>query len=237
MKYKHIEYNNRVAHIDPKTGFYGIEYDKRAIEEYKKEIEEKTIQFSSEMKRLKYLVKEGYYYDLFKQYSEEEVSSLLNELMEYKFEFASYMAMTKFYTQYALKSNDNKSYLENYEQHNFIVALFLGNGDKEQAKKMFIAMHEQRLQPSTPVYLNAGRKNRGELVSCFLLSVGDSLNSINYNTSTAMQLSKIGGGTSLDLSRVRARGESIRGVEGVAKGVVPVAKMLEMGFSYANQLG
>ena len=78
---------------------------------------------------------------------------------------------------------------------------------------------------------------RGEFVSCFLLSVGDSLNSINYNLNTATQLSKIGGGVSFDLSPLRARGEAIKGVKGVGKGVVPVAKMFEMGFSYANQLG
>ena len=34
-----------------------------------------------------------------------------------------------------------------------------------------------------------------------------------------------------------ARGEAIKGIKGVAKGVLPVAKSLEGGFSYADQLG
>ena len=62
-------------------------------------------------------------------------------------------------------------------------------------------MVEQRYQPATPTFLNAGRARRGELVSCFLLEVDDSLNSINFIDSTAKQLSKIGGGVAINLSK------------------------------------
>ncbi len=47
----------------------------------------------------------------------------------------------------------------------------------------------------------------------------DSLNSINFIDSTAKQLSKIGGGVAINLSKLRARGEAIKGIKGVAKGV------------------
>ena len=71
----------------------------------------------------------------------------------------------------------------------------------------------------------------------FLTRGDDSLNSINFIDSTAKQLSKIGGGVAINLSKLRARGEAIKGIKGVAKGVLPVAKALEGGFSYADQLG
>ena len=96
---------------------------------------------------------------------------------------------------------------------------------------------KQVYQPATPTMLNAGRSRRGELVSCYLLSIDDSMNSINYNEGVARTLSKYGGGVALNLSRLRARGESIKEVEGCAKGVIPVAKSLEMSFQYADQLG
>lgn len=85
--------------------------------------------------------------------------------------------------------------------------------------------------------MNAGRARRGELISCFLLEDGDSLNSINYNEMVARQLSKNGGGVSINLSKIRARGESIKDIKGVAKGIIPVAKSLEGSFAYADQLG
>ncbi|MDN8760713.1 ribonucleotide reductase N-terminal alpha domain-containing protein, partial [Staphylococcus aureus] len=71
-------------------------------------------------------------------------------------------------------------YLEDYNQHVAIVALYLADGNKQQAKQFILAMIEQRYQPATPTFLNAGRARRGELVSCFLLEVDDSLNSINF---------------------------------------------------------
>ncbi|MGT2341411.1 hypothetical protein ACVPOQ_12705 [Staphylococcus aureus] len=67
-------------------------------------------------------------------------------------------------------------------------------------------------------------------MSCFLLEVDDSLNSIKLIDSTAKQLSKIGGGVAINLSKLRARGEAIKGIKGVAKGVLPISKSLEGGF-------
>ncbi|MBU0279354.1 MULTISPECIES: class 1b ribonucleoside-diphosphate reductase subunit alpha [unclassified Gemella] len=235
-EYRHIELNNEVTKRDD-TGFFKLGKDKEAIAEFLREVDDRTVKFSSEMKRLKYLVEENFYDNIFKKYIEEEILDCLEFATNYKFEFKSYMAASKFYKDYALKTNDKKQYLENYNQHVFIVAMYLANGDASLAKQLIIAMLEQRVQPATPTFLNAGRSRRGELVSCFLLEVGDSLNSINYVDSTAKQLSKIGGGVAINLSKLRARGESIKGIKGVAKGVIPVAKSLEQGFSYADQLG
>lgn len=98
-------------------------------------------------------------------------------------------------------------------------------------------MIKQEYQPATPTFMNTGKSRGGEMVSCFLLESDDSLNSINYNLNTMGQLSKIGGGVSCNLSKIRSRGEAIKGVEGASSGVVPVMKLMEDTFSYVNQLG
>jgi len=236
LKFNHIELNNEVTKRG-ENGFFKLEKDQEAIQEFMREVEHRTVKFSSEMKRLRYLVEENFYYNIFDKYIEDEITECLDLAKNFKFEFKSYMAASKFYKDYALKTNDKKQYLENFNQHVFIVAMYLADGDVKLAKELMISMLEQRLQPATPTFLNSGRSRRGELVSCFLLEIGDSLNSINYIDSTAKQLSKIGGGVAINLSKLRARGESIKGIKGVAKGVIPVAKSLEQGFSYADQLG
>ena len=236
MNVKYIELNNLITKRD-ESGFFDLQKDKEAIESFLQEVEERTMTFNSEIKRLKYLVDNHYYYDLFKDYNEEEIIELSEYTLNYDFKFESFMAASKFYKDYALKTNNKKKYLENYNQHVFIVGLFLADGDIKLAKELIDSMLEQRYQPATPTFLNAGRARRGEFVSCFLLSTGDSLNSINYVENTAKQLSKIGGGVAIDLTNLRARGESIKGIKGVAKGVIPVAKSLELGFAYADQLG
>jgi ribonucleoside-diphosphate reductase alpha chain len=154
------------------------------------------------------------------------------------FHFQSLMAAKKFYDGgYALKSNDKKFILEDYEQHVAVVSLSLAQGNFERAKNYAHYIVSQQYQPATPTFMNAGRARRGELVSCFLTMMDDSLNSINHVQSMAAQLSKLGGGVAINLTRLRARGESIKGVKDVAKGVVPVAKLLQDEFAYADQLG
>lgn len=234
--YNHVELNNEVTQRDD-SGFYKLEKDLEALEVFMEEVEAKTIHFESELERLHYLVDNDFYYDIFQEYSETALQDIIDHADAIEFNFKSYMAASKFFKDYTLKTNDKKQYLEDYRQHVVIVSLYLSKGNIETAKRFITSMMEQRYQPATPTFLNAGRARRGEMVSCFLLEVEDSLNSINYIDSTAKQLSKIGGGVAINLSKLRARGEAIKGIEGVAKGVLPVAKSLEGGFSYADQLG
>lgn len=237
MKHNHIELNNAITQTDPKTGFYNLEKDQEALAVFLEEVKEKTMHFPDEIERLIYLVDEDFYFDVFEFYEESFLKKLIKKSYSYNHKFASYMAATKFYQDYALKTNDKKMYLENIEQHNVIVALYLAQGDENFATELLDALMLSIYQPATPTYLNAGRTRRGDLASCYLLQLDDSLNSINYNEGVARQLSKMGGGVALNLSRLRARSESIKGIEGVAKGVLPVAKSLEMSFQYADQLG
>lgn len=237
MKHNHIELNNAITQTNPKTGFYNLEKDQEALAVFLEEVKEKTMHFPDEIERLIYLVDEDFYFDVFEFYEESFLKKLIKKSYSYNHKFASYMAATKFYQDYALKTNDKKMYLENIEQHNVIVALYLAQGDENFATELLDALMLSIYQPATPTYLNAGRTRRGDLASCYLLQLDDSLNSINYNEGVARQLSKMGGGVALNLSRLRARSESIKGIEGVAKGVLPVAKSLEMSFQYADQLG
>ena len=235
-KYNHIELNNEVTKRKD-NGFFNLEKDQEALTVYLEEIQDKTIYFDSELERLHYLVDNDFYFDVFEVYSEADLQEITDFAKQIEFNFASYMSASKFFKDYALKTNDKSQYLEDYKQHVVIVALYLANGHKATAKQFISAMIEQRYQPATPTFLNAGRARRGELVSCFLLEVDDSLNSINFIDATAKQLSKICGGVAINLSKLRARGEAIKGIKCVAKGVLPVAKSLEGGFSYADQLG
>ncbi len=218
-------------------GFYQLHKDKEALEVFMEEARENTVHFNSVAERMEYMKEHDYYYNVLDEYSLEEVEEVYNIAYGENFEFQSYMAASKFYKDYALKTNDQKQYLESYEDRVAIVSLYLGRGDVAKATQFASMIVKQNYQPATPTFLNAGRSRRGEMVSCFLLEMDDSLNSIGFNINTAMQLSKIGGGVALNLSKLRARGEQIKGIDNAASGVVPVMKLLEDSFSYANQLG
>ncbi|MFD2371528.1 class 1b ribonucleoside-diphosphate reductase subunit alpha [Brevibacillus sp. GCM10020057] len=233
---RHIELNNELMQRG-EDGFYQLEKDREAVQEFLREVEAKTMTFASVKERMQYLIENDYYENVYERYSEEQVEEVTRLTKEAPFRFASYMAASKFYKDYALKTDDKAYYLEQYSDRVAIVALSLAQGDFERAKRLAVSMMDQRLQPATPTFLNAGKSRRGEMVSCFLLEMDDSLNSINYILGTCMQLSKIGGGVAVNLSKLRGRGEPIKGVEGAAKGIMPVLKLLEDAFSYADQMG
>lgn len=239
---KYIELNNEVTQMG-KDGFYQLAKDKEAVNEFLKEINEKTLKFDSIEDRFKFLIASNYYYNAFEQYTLEEIKDVYEVVAKIPFSFQSFMAISKFYKDYALKTDDSATndksfnYLESYQDRAVIVALYISKGDVNKAKDLAEAIVEQRYQPATPTFLNAGKARRGEMVSCFLDEFDDTLNSIGKLVDQSMQLSKIGGGVALNLSKLRMRGDAIKGVKGAASGVVPIMKMLEDAFSYANQLG
>ena len=118
-----------------------------------------------------------------------------------------------------------------------MTALFLANGDRALAESLVDEILTGRFQPATPTFLNAGKAQRGELVSCFLLRIEDNMESIGRAINSALQLSKRGGGVALLLSNIRESGAPIKQIENQSSGIIPVMKLLEDSFSYANQLG
>ncbi len=150
----------------------------------------------------------------------DEIKEVMNVAYNKKFRFPSFMSAFKFYNDYALKTNDKTKILERYEDRVAIVALFFGKGDVDKARALVKAMISQEFQPATPTFLNAGRKRRGELVSCFLLEVNDSLNDISRAVDISMQLSKLGGGVALNLSKLRAKGEALKTLPTLLKGLL-----------------
>ena len=118
-----------------------------------------------------------------------------------------------------------------------MVALTLAAGDTMLAEKLVDEIIDGRFQPATPTFLNSGKKQRGEPVSCFLLRIEDNMESIGRSINSALQLSKRGGGVALLLTNIREHGAPIKNIENQSSGVIPIMKLLEDSFSYANQLG
>ncbi len=63
------------------------------------------------------------------------------------------------------------------------------------------------------------------------------MESIGRSINSALQLSKRGGGVALLLTNIREHGAPIKNIENQSSGVIPIMKLLEDSFSYANQLG
>ncbi|MDE8256256.1 class 1b ribonucleoside-diphosphate reductase subunit alpha [Erysipelothrix rhusiopathiae] len=230
--------NNQI--VDGDGNIKDLNKDKEAVRSYfLNEINKKTQFFHSLKEKLEYLTTNDYYETEFlEKYTFEQIQAVYDIAYDAKFRFPTYMGAFKFYNDYALKSIDaERVFLERYEDRLSVIALYHADGDFELAKKLITSLIAQDFTPATPTLLNTGKKKRGEFVSCFLLEVDDSLNDIARVQEFAMQLSKLGGGVSINLTNLRAKGESIKDIPNVAKGVVGVAKLLDNAFRYADQMG
>ncbi len=218
-----------------------IQFDKdvtAAHHYFRQHVNQNTVFFHNLREKLDFLINENYYEaDVIDQYDFEFIKNLFRLAYSKKFRFATFLGALKYYTGYTLKTFDGQRYLERFEDRVCMVALTLARGDTTLAEHLLEEIISGRFQPATPTFLNCGKKQRGEFVSCFLLRIEDNMESIGRSVNSALQLSKRGGGVAFLLTNLRESGAPIKLIENQSSGVVPVMKMLEDAFSYANQLG
>ena len=230
---------NAMLNMYDENGKIQFDKDKAAAKAYFLDhVNQNTVFFHSLEEKIEYLVENDYYdKEVLDQYEFETIKDLFKHAYSYKFRFPTFVGAYKFYTQYALKNFAGDRYLERFEDRVVMNALMLARGDSAFAKDVIDEIITNRFQPATPTFLNAGKKQRGEFVSCFLLRVEDNMESISRAVASSLQLSKRGGGVGLNLTNLRELGAPIKKIENQSSGIIPVMKLLEDSFSYANQLG
>lgn len=230
---------NAMLNLYDRQGRIQFGKDREAVDAFlAAHVRPNSVTFASQNERLDYLIKEGYYdARVLSRYERPFVVSLFERAHASGFRFQTFLGAWKYYTSYTLKTFDGKRYLESFEDRVVMVALTLAQGDEALAQQLSDEILSGRFQPATPTFLNCGKAQRGELVSCFLLRIEDNMESIGRAVNSALQLSKRGGGVAFLLSNLREAGAPIKRIENQSSGVIPVMKMLEDAFSYANQLG
>ncbi|HEY4598727.1 class 1b ribonucleoside-diphosphate reductase subunit alpha [Corynebacterium sp.] len=230
---------NAMLNLYDENGQIQFDADHQAANQFfLQHVNQNTVFFHNLAEKLEYLVENKYYdEEILDKYDFPFIKALFKQAYAKKFRFQSFLGAYKYYTSYTLKTFDGKRYLERFEDRVCMVALGLADGDEEMAKSLVDEIIDGRFQPATPTFLNIGKAQRGEPVSCFLLRIEDNMESIGRSINSALQLSKRGGGVALLLSNIREAGAPIKHIENQSSGIIPVMKLLEDAFSYANQLG
>lgn len=124
----------------------------------------------------------------------------------------------------------NKKYLLPGEciQHMFMVNSMIIASVEQPADRVKYALEfykllsERKISLATPWLSNL--RSGGNISSCFIIAVDDSMESIADNWKNAALISKLGGGLGIDLSRIRAKGASIGKIKDASGGVCGWAK-------------
>lgn len=187
------------------------------------------------------LTRKGIYTEnLLKKYTKEEVKFFGEQIDPKKDLLFNYLALHTLATRY-LATDYEKNVYELPQERWMIIAMHLMQDEDERKRtdlvlEAYWALSNLYMTVATPTLTNAG-KTYGQLSSCFIDTVDDSLQSIyDVNTDVA-QLSKHGGGIGVYMGKVRGRGSAIKGFKGMSSGVVPWIRQLNNTAVSVDQLG
>lgn len=181
-----------------------------------------------------------YHENLLKKYTREEIAEFEQALDPARDNLFNYLAIYTLATRY-LATDHEKNVYELPQERWMIIAMHLMQNEPRNKRSQLVleaywALSNLYMTVATPTMNNAG-KTHGQLSSCFIDTVDDSLQSIyDVNTDVA-QLSKNGGGIGVYMGKVRGRGSSIKGFKGMSSGVVPWIRQLNNTAVSVDQLG
>ena len=136
---------------------------------------------------------------------------------------------------YLLKNSEGK-FIERPQYMLMRVSAYL-NDDLESIRKTYDALRQKYYTHASPTLFNAGTIN-SQLASCFLLPVQeDSLTGIFKTLTDCAQISKLAGGIGFSCTNVRAKGSTIKKLNGKSDGLVPMLKVYNHTARYVNQGG
>ena len=189
---------------------------------------------------VKKAIKKGIYDEKITQlYSDKEIEELGKEIsVDYdkKYDYAAVSLMNK---RYLMKEEGETFELP--QQMYATIALLLAAPEKKKdrlriAKEIYHATASRKISLATPIMLNL-RRPGGNLASCFITAMDDSLDSIYYTLDQLGQISKNAGGVGVNISRVRCEGARIKGIKEASGGVLPWVKLINDTAVAVNQLG
>ncbi len=157
-----------------------------------------------------------------------DLERLAKELDISKDDEFQYLGLQTLFDRYFVTDYPEKRTLETPQMFWMRIAMGTALGEKENRHewtvKFYGIMAKLLYTPSTPTLFHAGT-HKPQLSSCYLNTVGDSLESIFKSYSDNSQLSKWSGGIGTDWTNIRGTGSYIKGTGVESQGVIPFLKI------------
>ncbi|MED3867453.1 ribonucleoside-diphosphate reductase subunit alpha [Priestia megaterium] len=202
---------------------------------------DKKEKYGSFYQLIQKLTKIGIYNkQLLKTYTEEEINEIASVIIPERDRLFTYIGLLTLADRYLATSHDKRVY-ELPQERFLIIAMTMMSQEKKEnrtalVKEAYWALSSLYMTVATPTLSNAG-KSYGQLSSCFIDTIDDSLRGIYDSNTDLATLSKNGGGIGVYLGHIRSRGSDIKGFKGVSSGTIPWMKQLNNTAVSVDQLG
>ncbi|MCA0393533.1 MAG: ribonucleoside-diphosphate reductase subunit alpha [Proteobacteria bacterium] len=179
--------------------------------------------------------------DILRAYSKEELQEAGRMIAPERDQLFTYAGLYLLATRY-LATDHSRAVFELPQERWLTIALYLMQNERSRERRMqlvgeaYWALSNLYMTVATPTLQNAG-KIGGQLSSCFIDTIDDSLQGIYDSNTDIARVSKGGGGVGAYIGYVRSSGSSIRGVPNSSGGVVPWIKQLNNTAVSVDQLG
>lgn len=199
------------------------------------------LKYGSFPKLIELLTEKGIYSEELKNaYTTTELKQLEAEIQPERDKLFNYIGIFLLADRYLARDHDRNLYELPQERFMVIAMTLMQNEAPEQrlelVKEAYWALSNLYMTVATPTLSNAG-KSYGQLSSCFIDTVDDSLDSIYLNNWDIARLSKDGGGIGIYYGKVRALGSDIKKFKGNSSGVVPWIRLINDTAVSVDQLG
>lgn len=202
---------------------------------------DRSLKYGDFYQLIKVLTEKGIYSsDLLSYYTKDEIDELGKEIDPDRDYLFNYIGLFLLADRYLAKDHDRNIY-ELPQERFMIIAMTLMKLENKSirldlVKEAYWALSNLYMTVATPTLSNAG-KNYGQLSSCFIDTVDDSLDGIYLNNWDTARLSKDGGGIGIYFGKVRALGSDIKKFKGNSSGVVPWIRLINDTAVSVDQLG
>jgi ribonucleoside-diphosphate reductase alpha chain len=150
-----------------------------------------------------------------------------------------YVGLATLFDRYLVRDPETRQVLEppQFMWMRVAMGLALRETDREGwALRFYERMSTLRFLPSTPTLFNSGTPHH-QLASCYLYEVLDSLEHILDAAATFGMLAKYAGGIGASVTRIRAAGAPVRGINGRSGGLIPFLHLYDALIHAINQGG
>ncbi|MGL4722427.1 MAG: ribonucleoside-diphosphate reductase subunit alpha [Desulfovibrionaceae bacterium] len=196
--------------------------------------------YSSDIKResksdISWIENKGYhpYIYAFPKEKMEEVLNSIHPERDLVYDYAGANMLVERY----LHHDANGRLVELPQEMFMLTAVVLASsGEISEVLEIYNALSLRKISLATPMLANLRFENRN-IASCFITRAHDSIDAIFDTVKSIAKVSQEGGGIGVHLSRIRAKGASVRKTPNVSGGVVPWVKIMNDTAVAVNQQG